>query len=626
MKLRKNPKKSSDKDADKHPKKMRLENLNEKKIVPDTSVLIPGTVSGMIKDGKIKNARIIIPMAVVDELQAQASRHRDIGFSGLDEIKRIREVGGKSGVRIEFVGERPTMEEIQLAKKGRIDAIIRDVAKHEHAMLVTSDYVQALVAEAEDIKVRYIPKPPLKRIRLESFFTPDTQSVHLKVGVRPMAKKGRPGSVNLVTIRDSKCTEEEIKAIMNEVMSKTRTDQESFIEISKQGAMVIQLGDYRISITRPPFSDALELTAVRPIAKVRLSDYKLHDELEKKIVGKSSGVLIAGPPGSGKSTFAASLADYLVSHNKVVKTFEQPRDLQVGVEVTEYAPLEGDWEKTAELLLLVRPDYTIFDEVRKTKDFRVFGDMRLAGVGMIGVVHSTGPVSAIQRFIGRLELGIIPHVIDTVIYIKDGKIEEVFSLSLTVKIPTGMQDEDLTRPVVEIRDAESKELKYEIYTYGEENVIVPVQPTSEKESGLRKLAKETIYSKLRRWDPGMQIEFLGENRIAVRVRNDVIAKMIGRKGKNIEQIEKELGIKISVEPKEGTMKGETDFGWEETGASFYLLINPKLSGKSVDISDGDEFLFSAIAGRNGRIKIRKRSEQGRKALQAYLGKRLKVLL
>jgi ATPase len=603
--------------------------VNANKIVPDTSVLIAGTVSGLIENGKLKKARVIIPMAVVDELQAQASRHRDIGFSGLDEIKKIREVGEKKGVRIDFVGERPTMEEIQLAKKGRIDALIRDVAKQEKAVLITSDYVQALVAEAEDIDVNYIPKPPLKRIRLESFFTPNTQSVHLKVGVRPMAKKGKPGKVDFVRIRDTKCTEDEIKAIINQVMSKARTDEQSFIEISKQGALVVQLGNYRISISRPPFSEALELTAVRPIAKVRLSDYKLHKRLEKNIVEQSSGVLIAGPPGSGKSTFAASLADYLVFHNKVVKTFEQPRDLQVGPEVTQYAPLEGDWEKTAELLLLVRPDYTIFDEIRKTRDFRVFGDMRLAGVGMIGVVHSTDPVSAIQRFIGRLELGMIPHVIDTVIYIKDGQIEEVFSVSLTVKIPTGMQDEDLTRPVVEIRDFETKELKYEIYTYGEENVIVPVKAADakeSKESGVNKLAKEAIYSKLRRWDPGMKIEFLGENKIAVRVRNDVIAKLIGKKGKNIDQIEKQLGVKISVEPLEATLKGETDFDWEETGANLYLLVNPKLGGKNVDVYEGEDFLFSAIVGRDGRIRIRKRSEQGRRVMQAYLRKNLKVLL
>ena len=597
------------------------------KLVPDTSVLISGTVSGLIKEGKIGKARIIIPMAVVDELQAQASRHRDIGFSGLAEIKKIREVGEKKGVKVEFVGERPTMEEIQLAKKGRIDALIRDVAKHEHALLLTADYVQALVAEAEGIEVKHIPRKPLKKIQLESFFTPDTQSVHMKAGVKPMAKKGKPGGVQLVTIRNDKCTEDEIKGIINQVMSKVRTDEDSFIEISKQGALVVQLGNYRIAITRPPFSDALELTAVRPIAKVQLSDYKLHKDLENSILEKSSGVLIAGPPGSGKSTFAASIADYLVSHNMIVKTFEQPRDLQVGPEVTQYAPLEGDWENTAELLLLVRPDYTIFDEIRKTKDFRVFGDMRLAGVGMIGVVHSTDPVSAIQRFIGRLELGIIPHIIDTVIYIKDGVIKEIFSLSLTVKIPTGMHDEDLTRPVVEIKDFENKELRYEIYTYGEENVIVPVGSVEkEKESSLNRLAKETIYSKLKHWDPGMKIEFLGENRIALTVRNDVIAKLIGKQGKNISQIEKQLGVRISVEPKLDTMKGETDFRWEESGGNFYLMVDTNLARKNVDLYSGENFVFSAIVGGNGRIKIRKRSEQGRSVLQAYLSKNLKILV
>ncbi len=526
--------------------------IESKRIVPDTSVLISGRLSGMIEKGELKKTRVIIPMAVIDELQAQASRHRDIGFSGLDEIKKIREAGEKHGVRIDFVGERPTMEEINLAKKGRIDALIRDVAKNEKAVLVTSDYVQALVGEAENVDVEYIRKARVTKVDLEDFFTKDTQSVHMKVGVRPLAKRGLPGHVILSPIRTSPCTEDEIKGLIEQITSKVRTDPDSFMEISKQGAMVIQMGNYRIAITRPPFSDALELTAVRPIAKLSLSDYKLHKELEDHIVGMSSGVLIAGPPGSGKSTFAASLSDYLVAHGKVVKTFEQPRDLQVGPEVTQYAPLEGDWEKTAELLLLVRPDYTIFDEIRRTKDFRTFGDMRLAGVGMIGVVHATGPVSAIQRFVGRIELGVIPHVIDTVIYINAGKIEKVFSVSLTVKVPSGMTCDDLTRPVVEIKDFATKALEYEIYTYGEENVVIPVKKSAGQgpaETGTQRLAKEAIYGRLRKWDPGMGIEFTGENRITVRVRSGAISKMIGRRGQNIERLEKELGVKISVEPK-----------------------------------------------------------------------------
>ena len=41
--------------------------------------------------------------------------------------------------------------------------------------------------------------------------------------------------------------------------------------------------------------------------------------------------------------------------------------MQVDSEISQYGPLEGDFEKTAEILLLVRPDYTIFDEVENQK-------------------------------------------------------------------------------------------------------------------------------------------------------------------------------------------------------------------------------------------------------------------
>ena len=56
-------------------------------------------------------------------------------------------------------------------------------------------------------------------------------------------------------------------------------------------------------------------------------------------------------------------------------------------------------------MLLVRPDFTIFDEVRKIKDFELFADLRLTGIGMIGVIHASEALDAIQRFIGKIELG-----------------------------------------------------------------------------------------------------------------------------------------------------------------------------------------------------------------------------
>lgn len=599
--------------------------MNElNKIVPDTSILIQGKLSEMIKEGKITKTRIIIPKAVIDELQAQASRGRETGFQGLEEIKRIRVLGKEKGISIEFTGKRPTLEEIQLASKGRIDAIIRDVAQRENAVLLTGDYVQALVGEAEGVSVQHVVKPFRHAFYLEKFFTKDTQSVHLKAGVYPLAKRGMPGEIKLVQIRNKKITEAELEQIINQIIIKTKKSDNAFIEIGKLGAMVIQLGDYRISINRPPFSDSLEVTAVRPITKVKLSDYKMHKELENRIVSKSQGILVAGPPGAGKSSFASALGNFLSQSGMIVKTFEQPRDLQVGPEISQYAPLEGDWEKTADILLLVRPDYTIFDEVRKTKDFKVFGDMRLSGVGMIGVVHSTSPVSAIQRFIGRLELGVIPYVIDTVIYINAGRIEKVFDISLTVKKPTGMKEDDLTRPVVEIRDFGTKELEFEIYTFGDENIIVPVKQVAKDESPLKKLASEAIYNTLRRWDPQMDIEFLSDDRIAVKVRNDVIPRLIGKNGQNIEEIERTLGIHISVEPRESTFKKPVSFDVKEIGSCVNLRVSNEYIGEQVDIYDNEEMVSSAFVGKKGVIKIRKKSDLGRRIVAAISRSRLKI--
>src|SRR5690606_21992332 len=133
--------------------------------------------------------------------------------------------------------------------------------------------------------------------------------------------------------------------------------------------------------------------------------------------------------------------------------------------------------------------YTIYDELRKTKDFRIFADMRLAGVGMIGVVHATRPIDAIQRIVGRVELGMIPSIIDTTIFINDGKVAAVYDVSLTVKVPTGMLEADLSRPVIEIRNFDSGELAHEIYTYGEQTIVMEVSPTKFKKTPIQKIAE-----------------------------------------------------------------------------------------------------------------------------------------
>lgn len=599
------------------------------KLIPDTSIIIDGVVPSVIEKGNFTDAEIIIPYAVLDELQAQASKGREPGFVGLGEIKKLRDVCEKKGIKLTFLGARPGFDDIRLARSGRLDALITDVAKTENGILLTADYVQALVAEASGVQVKYVPgEVRTTNLIFEKFLTQDTSSIHLKEGTRPLAKRGKPGKFELVQVGETASTTEEIERIIREITEAARVSHEGFVEINRAGALVIQLGLFRIAITRPPFSDGLEVTIVRPVVRLTLQDYRLSSKLMERLVSHAEGILIAGPPGSGKTTFASSLAEFYLKQNKIVKTLESPRDLQVGPEITQYGPLEGDFEKTAEILLLVRPDYTVFDEVRKSKDFIIFADMRLAGVGMIGVVHASKAIDAIQRFVGRVELGMIPHIIDTIIFIQYGEVRNVYTLNLTVKVPTGMIEADLARPVVEVSDFETGALEFEVYTFGEENVIVPVKEVKPTVSGARKLAEERILQEIRKFDPDAQVKLVSDNRAVVQVDNEIVPIIIGKKGVTVTKLEEKLGVKIDIEPLAPNLSGkEVRYEIKEVGNRIDIIFDEDITGEVANVYTGDQYLFSATIGKKSQIRVSKKSDLGRSLLRALVSKqRIRVLI
>ena len=583
------------------------------KIVVDTSIIINGQLIAQIESGHIQNSEIIIPQAVFDELQSQASQKKEQGFIGLEGIKKLKEISNNFGLVITIHGAHPTSDDIRMASAGRIDAIIKDAAKQNQAVLYTSDHVQHLVAQAEGLESVFV-KPISKNLVLEflKFFDSETMSVHLKENMPPMAKKGKPGSFNLTKLSDEILTKEYLQFISSQILETTTFDS-STVEISKTGASVIQYNDYRIAITYPPFSEAFEITIVHPTVKLTLDDYEISEALMKRFSDRAEGIIISGPPGSGKSTLASSLANFYHHTGKIVKTFESPRDLQVDPGITQYTKLDGSFDNSADILLLVRPDYTIFDEVRRREDFRTFADLRLTGVGMVGVVHANSPLDAIQRFIGKIELGIIPNVIDTVVFVKDGHIGKIYDLELVVKVPTGMTESDLARPVIEIRNFADNVLEHEIYTFGEENVIVPVSKRVQK-VGIEKLAEDKIRDIFRKFDPRVEVEILSDTKVKVLVDKQSIPSIIGKGGSNINEIEKLLKIHIDVVEKNShsaNSSGNLPFTFSESKTALSLTVGREYSSMHVDIYVHDKYVTSVRIGKKGEILIPKRSEASR---------------
>ena len=589
-------------------------------IVADTSVIINGYLADQIESGSVRNSDIIIPQAVFDELQSQASNHKQQGFIGLEQIQKLNKLSDEFGLKIILKGSHPSTDDIKFAASGRIDALIIDIAKQNNATLYTSDNVQHLVAQAEDVQTVFL-KPKIIHETLEflKFFDNNTMSIHLKENQYPLAKRGKPGDFVLTKIGEDLLSKDYLNMISSQILSATNISDSSTIEISKTGASVIQHNDYRIAITYPPFSESYEITIVHPTVKLSLDDYTISEALMKRLTDRAEGILISGAPGSGKSTLASGLANFYHDQDKIVKTFESPRDLQVDAGITQYSKLDGSFDNTADILLLVRPDYTIFDEVRRREDFTTFSDLRLTGVGMVGVIHANSPLDAIQRFIGKIELGIIPNVLDTVVFVHNGDIEKVYDLELKVKVPTGMTESDLARPVIEIRNFEDNVLEHEIYTFGEENVIVPVTKRGEK-VGIEKLAEDKIKDYFEKYDSNALVEILSENRVKVIVNEDCIASIIGRGGININEIEKFLKVHIDIVAKDSELLSLTShdlpFSFSESKTALLLTVDRGYTSMHVDIYTNDKFFASVKIGKKGQIKILKRSDIGRNLLNA----------
>ena len=584
-------------------------------IVIDTSILINGEIVRLVKNGLLNECDIIIPTAVLDELQSQASQKKEEGYIGLDEISYLRKLSPSAKITIRFEGQHPSFDDILLADTGRIDALIKDIAKQNDATLFTSDRAQSMAAKAENIDVQYhSPKTYTENLKFLEFFDDTTMSVHLKEDMAPLAKRGVPGAFELVKINDTPLGRKQLQDIANEIVESAKSINSASIEISRPGATVIQHGAYRIAITKPPFSENFEITIVHPIVKLGLDDYTVSDKLMKRFSDSAEGILISGAPGSGKSTLASGLANFYHGQGKIVKTFESPRDLQVDAGITQYTKLDGRFENSADILLLVRPDYTVFDEVRRREDFEVYSDLRLTGVGMVGVVHANSPIDSIQRFIGKIELGMIPSVLDTVIFVRDGKISKVYDLQLQVKVPSGMTEQDLARPVIVINDFESNSPEYEIYTFGEENVIIPVLQKQTK-IGIEKLAEDKIRDVIHKYDPDAQIEILSDSRIAIKVTPRAIPGIIGRGGSNINELEKRLGLHIDVsERTESASDLRLPFDYSESKSFVLFTVDKSRAGQRADLHVNDEHIMSARIGRKGQIRISKRSSDARRLL------------
>ncbi len=575
-------------------------------LVPDTSVVIDGRVTALIEKGEYRDATIIIPEAVFAELEAQANQGREIGFSGLAELQRLCVLAKKGRITLQYVGERPRLEQVKLAAGGEIDAMIRAVAIEHGATFLTSDYVQAEVARAKGLDVVYLKSETTDNfapLQIDEFFDENTFAVYLKERVAPCARKGTIKESRLVQIREAPATEYELRVIAQECLERAKRHPDGFVEVEMPGVTVSQIGSMRITTTRPPFSDGIEVTVVRPTREVSFESYNFAAALKDRLKDGSGGMLIVGTPGSGKSTLEQNIAIYLGGQNFIVKTIESPRDLMVPDSITQYTALDGSIAATGEVLTLLRPDYVIFDEMRRSEELSVFADLRLSGIKVIGGLHAKSALDAMIRLASLVDLNLIPQIVATMVFVKTGDISEIYNVSTGFGVPKALEQigDPQIRPIVRLTNIITQETAAEAFRYeGEVMVtpaaglpkvsqvvvpkasqvpvpapspapkapapVVPEPPTVQEERSAPPVhtmptyevtddnpawivLEKEIQNEIRRFTEGdIVVRMITDTKAAVYIEDADVPAAIGKAGKNIAAVVSKVGVGIDVRP------------------------------------------------------------------------------
>jgi len=588
------------------------------KITLDTSVVIDEYISKSLLNDSISFNEVIIPIPVIDELQAQANKGLEKGLIGLKELQKIRELSEKYNYKITILGEKPTLEQIRLAKHGYIDYLIIKIARDTGSTLLTSDRILYETAKVYNVDCLLIEK---KGVSTENppfldLFTDDTISVHIIENTKVKRKRGKPGEWYLEEV-DKIYGNKDIEDLIDKIIYIARNRRDSFIEQERKNSLIVQLGIFRIVIVKPPLSDAYEITIVKPSKILRIEDYNLNEKIIERLKEKSEGIIIVGKPGSGKTTFAQALAEYYLSMKKIVKTVESPRDLILSPDIVQYSKNYSTDEEIHNILLLSRPDYVIFDEMRDTRDFKLYIDLRLAGIGMIGVAHAERSIDIVHRLLSRTELGLIPQIIDTIIYINKGQIEKLYYLNLTVKIPYGLKEEDLARPVVEVRDFLTNDLEYEIYTFGEEIMVVPIKKYRLK-SGIQRFLEDLLNIEYKRKYNNIYLEVM-DDRIILYIPKELRRKFIRNEKRYLMSIRDKYNLRIEIKNAE-KLNESINFDYEISKDYLTIMFNNLFKKREVELYINGKLIGKFKINKKGKIVLDLNSEMGQEILEAINNK------
>jgi|GEM_PF-6735503 len=558
------------------------EGWNIDRCIVDSSAVLHGSLVRSSIPGSI--TKLLFPRALQRFLEYQTSITQSQARQIISALDRCMTDARAHGWSWEWIGESLKEHECRQMTPERMDDIVRGMAAEQGALLLTGSHASHAWCVVQGLPAMLL-EPLHTEQPIHQYLDHETMSLHLLAGERPVAKRGQPGSWRFVECSQETLSTEDLERYISSISHHPKSQR----EVAGEHTDVFVTDHLRVLVVRPPYASTLTVTVVKSLVERSLKEYTLSPKLKLRSAA-TGGMLIAGPPGNGKSTLAAAFVREFARQGRVIYTVESPRDLQVPSSIVQLSKDHTTSDELRRTLLLSRPDYVVFDEMRSPDDMSLYADLRLSGIGLLGVIHASQPIDALSRMLPRLEVGMLPHVVDTVLFVEHGVIAKVLGLRLEVKVPAGIGDSNQARPVVLVRDFETEELLYEVYSYGDGVVVMPLAERKAKEDA-QIAALQTELAAL-----GIQrLDTLAARSFSVIVSRDLYPRLAT--GNQLATLEKKYDVRLTLAPP----------AKEQQAVPRVVTTNrPALSEQpspGIEVTLQDQTILLAIGGTAARVGL-----------------------
>ena len=232
-------------------------------------------------------------------------------------------------------------------------------------------------------------------------------------------------------------------------------------------------------------------------------------------------------------------------------------------------------------------------------------------------------------------------MIPSIIFVSGGGIERVYSLTLTIDRPSALSGQGMDcipSPVVRVVDSETGLVVIEIFRYGGETIVYPINqpemaaqnthtpvppevpedfPVPVVQSPWQEIEKE-IQREIGRFTEGsVDVRMISDTKASVYIEDRDIPAAIGKGGKNIASIVNKVGVGIDIRSRteldtthptetieEPTVPSPPTGGVTiRTDKKYLILACPEHASKIVDVFSGKEYLFTGTVEESGEILL-----------------------